>query len=198
MKIRIWEISLAAGVLLAMAFGAWAETAQENLSGKLVRLHVTANSDGERDQELKLRVRDRILEAAEPLLKDTRSAAEAAGILAASLPYLEEQARREAEAAGYYLPVYAELTREQFPTRRYGGFELPSGSYKALRVTIGDGAGSNWWCVVFPPLCGAANAAQTARAAGFTDGEAALISGNGGVKIKFKCIEIWQRIKNIL
>ena len=186
------------GVLCAVSFGAWADAAQVNLSEKLVRLHVVANSDSEYDQELKLRVRDGILEAAESLLKGVQNAEEAAEILGGNLTYLTERARLTLEALGCDMPVGAELTREKFPARHYEDFELPPGDYQALRVTIGDGGGRNWWCVVFPPLCGSGNAAEAAREAGFTEGEAKLIAESGGVKIKFKSIEIWQKIKNML
>jgi stage II sporulation protein R len=198
MKLKTLEISLIIGVLCAIGFGAWAEAAQENLSEKLVRLHVVANSDGERDQELKLKVRDKILEAAAPLLQGTQSADEAAAVLNSCLPFLEEQARLELAALGHDMPVRAELAREDFPTRYYEDFGLPAGNYQALRVTIGEGEGQNWWCVVFPPLCGSGNAAEAARAAGLTDGEARLIAEGNGVKIKFKSIEIWQKIRNML
>ena len=196
---KLWEIALAFGVVCAISFGCWAQAAQEELSGKLVRLHVVANSDSAYDQELKLKVRDRILEAAQPLLAGISAADEASAILEKNLPYLTEQARLELDAANCRMDVRAKLAYEDFPTREYESFKLPAGRYQALRVTIGEGGGHNWWCVVFPPLCSAGeNIGGNAKAAGLTDGDVALITEGDGVKIKFWCVEIWQKIRKML
>lgn len=198
-RFKLWEIALAFGVLCALAFGTWANAAQDGLSDKLVRLHVVANSNSEYDQGLKLRVRDRVLEAAHPLLENSSGSKNAAETLRANLPYLENAARQELNASGCDMQVRAELVRTDFPTREYEGFELPAGTYQALRITIGEGKGRNWWCVVFPPLCDAgADISESARAAGLTDGEVKLITESEGVKLKFKFLEIWQKLKKLL
>ena len=88
-----------------------------------------------------------------------------------------------------------------FPTKEYDGFALPAGDYLALRIVIGEGAGQNWWCVVFPPLCTAAasDVPAAALAAGFSEEEVALITEeNSGYCLKFKTIEWLQELKNKL
>ncbi|MCL2083872.1 MAG: stage II sporulation protein R [Oscillospiraceae bacterium] len=205
-NIRVWEIALAAGVVCAVICGAWASSAQSSLSDKLVRLHVVANSDAEHDQELKRRVRDGVLEAARPLIAEAGGADAAALALENGLPYLQRAAREEIERLGYAYPVTAELAYEDFPTREYDGFSIPAGRYRALRVTIGQGAGRNWWCVVFPPLCDAAAAPPAARAraiadaavkAGLSDADALLIAEQDGIKLKFRCVELWQELRRL-
>lgn len=198
-KIKIWEISLLIGLVCAVAAGAWAQKSQRELSDKLLRLHVVANSDSEFDQALKLSVRDRIIELSQPLISDTKDADEAAQVLLSNIPYIVEQAQDEVRALGYDYDVKAEIKNEAFPTRSYEGFSLPAGDYQALRVTIGEGEGKNWWCVVFPPLCDQnGDFGEAAKLAGLTDDEIALISDTDGVTIKFKCIEIFEKIKEFL
>jgi stage II sporulation protein R len=198
-KFKIFEISLLIGLVCAIVIGASAQRAQKELSDKLLRLHVAANSDTEIDQELKLSVRDRILEFSEPLIGEAKSLHEAADVLTLNLPYIIELARDEVTAMGYDYAVSAELKNERFPTREYDGFSLPAGTYHALRVTIGDGDGQNWWCVVFPPLCGQyGNYSEVAKQAGLSDDEIALIADSDGVKIKFRLIEIFEKMRSFL
>ena len=97
-------------------------------------------------------------------------------------------------AAGADCPVAATLTDGVwFPTKTYDGFALPQGRYTALRVVLGEGAGQNWWCVVFPPLCqGTSVEAQPALAA-LGEEEAALLTGESeGYVLKFKAMELWE------
>ena len=100
---------------------------------------------------------------------------------------------------GFDYPVQVELTRVWFPTREYENFSLPAGEYQALRVVIGDGGGQNWWCVIFPPLCMnsvSEKVQETAAEAGLEDRQVALITGESeGYVVKFKAIELWERLK---
>ena len=114
------------------------------------------------------------------------------------LPELEETARAVITANGYDYGVRAELAETSFPTKEYDGFALPAGEYLALRVLIGEAAGQNWWCVVFPPLCTAAagDVPTVALDAGLTDQEVALITeADEGYILKFKSVELWQTLK---
>ena len=163
-----------------------------------MRLHVLANSDGEEDQALKLLVRDRVLAQATELLTQAKDRTEAETLLREELPELEALAVRELRANGCAYPVTAELTDTEFPTREYDGFTLPAGDYLALRVVIGEGAGRNWWCVVFPPLCTAASADVPAAAlsAGLSEEQVGLITEEDqGYVLKFKAVEWWEQVR---
>ena len=191
--LRRWELALLLGVACAALLGVWLDGAQAALSDQVIRLHVLANSDSEADQALKLRVRDRVLERATELLEQSADRQEAEALLRGNLLELENLAAEEIAAAGYDYPVTAELTDTTFPTREYDGFTLPAGEYLALRIVIGEGAGQNWWCVVFPPLCqGTSVEAQPALAA-LGEEEAALLTGESeGYVLKFKAMELWE------
>ncbi|MCL4426017.1 MAG: stage II sporulation protein R [Firmicutes bacterium] len=119
----------------------------------LIRLHIIANSDSQQDQEVKLQVRDAVLEYLTPYLKDVSNREEARSIVIAHYRQIEEIAQATLRQAGFQYGTHLEVGRFPFPTRTYGDVTLPAGDYQALRVILGSGTGANWWCVLFPPLC---------------------------------------------
>jgi len=195
-KLRIWEAALLLAFGLTLTAGVWSSASQSALAGQVLRLHVVANSDSETDQTLKLAVRDTVLAQATPLLDGLTDPQTAE---AALVPHLEELAQAGQSVltrAGCTHDVSVSIENLWFPTRSYDSFSLPAGSYRALRVVIGDGAGQNWWCVVFPPLCLASvseEVVDAAAEAGLSDGQIALITGQDGQYVlKFKFIEWWE------
>ncbi len=199
--ISILEASLAVGLACALVWGAASLQSQQALAERVVRLHVLANSDSEKDQTLKLQVRDAVLARAETILTRAQDRAEAETALRAALPELTALAEEEIARRGYTYPVRAELTDTAFPTRVYDGFALPAGRYLALRLLIGAGAGRNWWCVVFPPLCAAAaeDVPTAAMAAGLTKEDVRLITEDGaGYTLKFKSLELLEKLRERL
>ena len=200
-RLALAEAALLVGLAAALIWAGTAQRSQQAVSDKVVRLHVLANSDSAEDQALKLRVRDRVTERTTQWLQSAADRAEAEGLLRGGLLELEGIAAREIAEAGYDYPVTAQVTDTTFPTKEYDGFALPAGEYLALRIVIGEGAGQNWWCVVFPPLCTAAasDVPAAALAAGFSEEEVALITEeNSGYRLKFKTIEWLQELKNRL
>ena len=192
------EIALLLGLAVFLASGAMALQTEQELSDRVVRLHVLANSDSEEDQALKLRVRDRVLAYVEPLLEGSADRREAEALLRGRLLELERVAGEEIRAAGYDYRVEARLEDTSFPTREYEGFTLPAGKYLALRLVIGAGAGRNWWCVVFPPLCAAAaeEVPAAALAAGLSREQVGLITEeNQGYVLKSTLVEFWGEVR---
>jgi stage II sporulation protein R len=122
-------------------------------SDQLIRFHVLANSDSEQDQELKRAVRDAILKEVSPRLAVSKSLDESRQILKQVRPDMESIGRSVVKMWGKDYSVHTEYGNTSFPTKSYGSLVLPAGDYEALRVVIGEGQGSNWWCVLFPPLC---------------------------------------------
>ncbi len=191
-----WEWALLIALLVSFAWGTWADRTQQQLSDKVLRLHVLANSDSEADQALKLKVRDSVLETASAILEGCPDRETAEQRLSAALPEIEDAARARIAAEGGKQTVTAELRPTVFPTREYEDFTLPAGEYLALRVVLGEGEGHNWWCVVFPPLCAetTSSLSQTAMAAGLTEEEVALITESDGYQLKFKAVELWEKL----
>ena len=189
------------GLCAALLWGAWATQRQDALARKMIRLHVIANSDSTDDQALKLQVRDKVLDFTTNVLQRSADMEDAQKQLRTELGRIENIAQREIVAQGYDYPVTAQLTRAEFPLKEYDGFSLPAGEYTALRLVIGDGAGQNWWCVVYPPLCTAAAAdmPQTAIAAGLTDDDLGLITEeDSGYVLKFRSLELWEQLRQWL
>ena len=192
-----WELALLLGLCAALLWGAWSAQQQEDLSRKMIRLHVIAHSDSTEDQALKLQVRDAVLDYATAVLQRSADMAAAQQELQRELPRIESIARAAVTAEGYDSGVTASLGQAEFPLKDYDGFSLPAGEYTALRLVIGEGAGQNWWCVVFPPLCTAAACEfdETALAAGFSQEDISLITESEGYVLKFRAMELWQQLR---
>ncbi len=140
------------GAILTLAFVQIGEY-KENPYSDLIRFHVIANSDSDDDQRLKLLVRDALLKEIEPVLNDFETLDGAYDYLNNNLDKLEKIAQREIKNHGYEYSAEAIFGILAYPTRAYGDVILPAGNYQSLRIIIGEGKGSNWWCVLFPPLC---------------------------------------------
>ncbi|HHY52360.1 MAG TPA: stage II sporulation protein R [Clostridiales bacterium] len=150
-----WELSLIIGMILAViftSFGAFGAECRQ-VSRQVLRLHVLANSDSPRDQELKLKVRDAVLEGTSDLFQTTADKETLMAQAREYLPEIESIAANTLRENGSSEQVKAELVYMYFETRDYGDITLPAGYYDAVRLTIGDGKGQNWWCVMFPPMC---------------------------------------------
>lgn len=150
------ELIFAAGLILAILISNTVGIIRDGrrldrLRGSVLRLHILAESDSDRDQQLKLYVRDALLESG--ILGEADSLAEAESIAAERLPDIERIAETVLRANGCELPVEAELADTEFDVRTYGDITMPAGTYRALRVKIGSAQGHNWWCVMYPSLC---------------------------------------------
>ena len=125
----------------------------DDIQDKLIRFHVIANSDTDEDQNLKLKVRDKVVEALSEKLSNVNSLEEAENVLKENIDYVNEIAKEVIEENNYTYEVNTMLSYENFPDKVYGDYIFPQGNYEAFRVIIGEGKGQNWWCVMFPSLC---------------------------------------------
>lgn len=132
---------------------AYAEEEDNPYAEGIIRFHVRANSDGTEDQELKLEVRDQLLDFMVEKFEDSESIDESREIIKENLHNIEAISERVIKENNYDYPVEVYLGMDDFPTRKYGKMVFPQGEYETLLVTIGEGKGQNWWCVMFPPLC---------------------------------------------
>ncbi|MCL2677894.1 MAG: stage II sporulation protein R [Clostridiales bacterium] len=161
----------------------------------LIRLHVIANSDSPYDQEVKLLIRDKVIEVLEKALNGAANKEEAAAAISQNLELIEEACREVLRGLADY-GVSASLCSAEFPTKAYGDWVLPAGEYDALRIILGEGRGRNWWCVLFPPLCfvdavgniSSVPKGKTAAAAASTAEEK-----KGEIVVKFKVVEFLKK-----
>ena len=171
---------------------------EEMIYSDTIRLHVIAASDESDEQELKLKVRDNILEYVSGLTENINSNNEALLEIESNIDIINQIAEETVKENGYDHKIETVIGLEDYPEREYEYFKLPSGEYVSLRVKIGAAEGKNWWCVLFPPLCttAASNREESFVSAGFTGEQYKVITQNesGKYKIRFKLLEIFEEI----
>lgn len=185
-------------VLIASAISAYLPASgEEALYRDVIRLHVLAESDSEKDQATKLSVRDAVLETVSSLTESATDFDDAYAMLCAAVPDIQAAAEARARECGTSAPVTVEFDRESYPVRYYEDYALPAGEYMSMRVVIGEGAGHNWWCVLFPPMCRTSAVDTSADeekffAAGFTPEEYRIIKKESSTKyrVRFKVLEL--------
>jgi stage II sporulation protein R len=129
------------------------KASQSDVAGTLIRFHVIANSDDKVDQDLKLKVRDSVLEYVSPKLINSKDIEESRKIINNENKNIKKIAEMVINKNGFKYSVATTLSKEYFPVKTYGNITLPQGEYEAFKILIGSGSGQNWWCVMFPPLC---------------------------------------------
>ncbi len=194
---KLKRIGFVAALVAAVWTGGLLADAQ-TLQSELLRLHVVGASDSEPDQDVKLQVRDAVLASLEEGLRDMTDPELAYQYVQEMLPKVETAANAALRAAGMSDTAAVSLTEEAFPTRHYDTFSLPAGIYRALRVVIGEGAGQNWWCVVFPQLClgDSEEFVETASMTGISEDLAQTLEGE--YEIRFWLLEKIGQLRNFL
>ena len=196
---KLIEKSLVSGLLLTflLTLTGFANNC-ENLSTKVLRLHILANSDSAEDQALKLNVRDKIIEKSGDFLNTATDKASAQSLTAENLDNIREIDEQEVQNRGYRYPVKVQMTKMYFPTRNYGNTTLPAGHYDTLRVLIGEGKGKNWWCVIFPQMCLGSAKNSAAIDSVFSNSEKKIINSSENYEIKFKVVEWFYALKGAI
>ena len=191
-KGQLFAKSLAVGVIFAVLLQLTIFDAKcESLSDKILRLHVIANSDSAIDQELKLKVRDEMLDLSNHLLSDCENKQAAIKAANENKAVFTEAAKKVIAENGFDYSVTVEITKQSFDTRDYDTFSLPAGVYDSIKVVIGDGAGKNWWCVMFPPVC--IPACVDANISDVLEnGEAKIVENRPTYEIGFKVVEWYE------
>ncbi len=194
------ELALALALLFSCAASvAGFAVKSEQLRGNVLRLHVLAHSDSQADQELKLQVRDAVLQAGAGLFDGETTVETAQERLETQLDTLTLAARNVIEKNGKDYPVDIYVAKEYFATRSYGDITLPAGDYTALKVIIGAGEGKNWWCIMFPPLClPAAQQEDGGYDAYFDENGYDIAEHNPRFEPRFKVVEWYEQLRERL
>ncbi len=198
-KFRKIEISLAIGLAVAIVcslvgFGYDCKEIRSNV----VRLHILAESDCDADQNVKLLVRDALLKSGAEIFSGTATFETASEALEKEKDKLIAIAENVLRENGFDYGVTINLEREYYTTRTYENYTLPAGEYLSLKVVLGKGEGHNWWCVMFPPLClPAASSSSDIDAILGADG-AKIINSNPKYEMRFKIVEVFEKVKSWL
>ena len=199
-KILLSVTAIAISLYMAFSctyFTASAGTVKEDV----VRLHILANSDSEIDQDVKLKVRDALLNTNASILSDNVTTENAKEHFEESKELLLKTAKETLKDNGFNYNVKITLQEEYFNTRAYGNLTFPAGQYTALKVVLGEGEGKNWWCVMFPPLCiPAADGLETNEntADYLTQSGEKVVNGGEKYIVKFKLLEIYEGLRDKL
>ena len=157
------------------------EDEPSNQYSGIIRLHVIANSDSADDQNLKLKVRDQIIKEVGSLEK-SQDIEQSRSYLENHLKDMEKTAAKVIEENGKEYGAEADLGVRWIPAKTYGDMYFPAGNYEALNLTLGEGKGQNWWCVLFPPLCLIEEDQEAMDELGYTEDQQ--------IEIKSKLMEI--------
>ncbi|MHC8661207.1 stage II sporulation protein R [Bacillus sp. Bwzl_19] len=175
MMICIYIFLLLSGALagLTKEETAWASANEPVvIPDEAIRLRILANSDNDEDQKLKRQIRDAVNKEITGWVKDITSIEEARRLIRSKLPEIKEIAKQTMKEKGAHQSVSVAFNKISFPTKLYGNMVYPAGKYEAILITLGNGEGANWWCVLFPPLC----------FLDFSNGEAVKDQEDGGQK----------------
>lgn len=193
----VFEKSLLLGLVLSFLLTMTGFSGQcEAIENRVFRFHVLANSDSAEDQALKLKVRDRVLEYSEDLFQTAQTREDAENLAADHLQELRQIAQNEVYRQGYDYPVKAEITNMFFNTREYETVTLPAGYYDALRITIGEAEGHNWWCVMFPPMCLPAAEESQELSDVLSESQMEVVENGDKYQMKFFAVELFEKVKN--
>lgn len=165
----------------------------KEISTEVLRLHILANSDSEKDQELKLSVRNVVQEMCYNIYDGTESKEDAERKVQMNLDKIIKAAQDEVYKEGYTYDVKGEIVNMYFTNRVYNDITLPAGYYDAVRITIGSGEGHNWWCVMFPPICISAAENEAEISDVLSDEQTELVT-DSSYQYKFKVYEIYQNL----
>ena len=196
----IITISLLLALFIFVSAISYANTVSQDLSNNFFRLHILANSDSELDQNLKLKVRDAVIDYMDTLSYDGLTKDEVISLTNDHLEDFKSIAEQVLGENGCNYEVNLEVGNFHFPTKEYGNISLPAGFYDGLKIEIGDAKGQNWWCSLFPPLCFVDissgiidEEAENDLKENLSKEEFAIItSGSEEVKLKFKLLELFS------
>jgi stage II sporulation protein R len=195
-----FEISIIIGLVITIILSSFTGFAKEcdGIRKSVLRLHILANSNSVADQELKIKVRDKILANTDKLFVEQNSLENAKKNVSQRLDEIKKIASDEISANGYDYKVNVEIVNMFFDTRVYDELTMPAGRYDALRVTIGKAEGKNWWCVLYPPICLPAATKKVDMSKALNEKQIKIVGTKKKYEVRFKAVEIYQKIKSMV
>lgn len=185
-------------LMLSLVITAYSENVQTDLQDNLIRLHIIANSDSDKDQAVKLEVRNAVL-------NEIRNSSEniSREEIIKNLDTIEKIAKDTLKQNGFSYDVQAVYGKFDFPKKEYKNMTLPAGEYYGVRIILGNGEGHNWWCVMYPPLCVSNDTTVTLdkeseeilKATLKSETYDIITKSDKDVVIKFKAVEFIQELK---
>ncbi|NEY18400.1 stage II sporulation protein R [Bacillus ginsengihumi] len=153
--VRLYILLLSIGTILSLYLPKQEVVAKDSvvIPKDAIRLRILANSDKPQDQAVKRKIRDAVNANISKWVKNIKSKQEAKQVIQSHLPEIEKIATKVMHKEHMNQSVHVTLGKVDFPTKLYGQYLYPAGKYDAVLITLGEGKGANWWCVLYPPLC---------------------------------------------
>lgn len=186
-------IALITFVLAVFVLLAFPSAGEEAVYENTLRLHVLAASDSTEDQNAKLLVRDAVLREHGEAFLSAKTKKEAEEYLASHIAAVEATVENTLKAHGLSYSFAVTLTEEHFDARNYGDVTLPEGKYTALKITLGEGEGQNFWCMLYPALC-VTPALGERISAEEAYGDAAYALVTNGYAVRFRTLELFSSL----
>lgn len=136
---------------LIVIIGVYKKENEVRIPNSAIRFRVLANSNSKEDQEIKEEVRDNMQRKLYDLLKDTTDISAARNLITNEMDSFSNIVGSSLSNINYSYTI--DYGMHDFPEKTYKGVTYEAGSYESLLVTLGEGKGNNWWCVLFPPMC---------------------------------------------
>lgn len=201
-KLKYEIVFLLLALFIFVSAYSYSNAVSKDLADNIFRLHVVANSDDIQDQNLKLVIRDKVLQYVNSISKDISNKNDLVILLGNYTEEIKEIVQDVVMEQGYAYPVNISIGNFSFPTKVYGDISLPAGYYDALKIEIGEAKGNNWWCVMFPPLCFVdissgivPEESKNILEDSLSSEEFDIISSSDNIQIKFKIVEFFQNAK---
>lgn len=129
------------------------EAEETIIPDEAIRFRVIANSNNIYDQNIKIQVRNVIQNKIFELLKGVDDIDETRNIMKSNIDLLNQLTEDTLNNLNYDMNFKINYGYNYFPEKKYKGIKYKEGEYESLVITLGEGKGDNWWCVLFPPLC---------------------------------------------
>lgn len=196
-KRRTIEMAVVFGLICAILLSmAHFDAVCDDLRNNILRLHIFANSDSKEDQEVKLKVRDAVIKCAQNIFSDSKNLNQAEETAKNNIEIFSRVASQTLYENGYEYSATAKIGDSNFETREYEEFTLPAGTYRSLIITLGEGKGENWWCVVFPSVCLTAAGEHSLNETASPESTKTAENPKKYI-VRFKTVEIYEEIKRI-
>jgi len=219
--IRKFNIALAIALVLTIIFTPFTSFASEcnQIRENVLRLHIIPNSDSQEDQNIKLIIRDEVIKLEAIVFEKATDLETAKKAANENLELIQQKANDTLKENGFPYSAKAEVCNMFFDTRYYDDFTLPAGHYDAFRITLGNAKGSNWWCVLYPPLCLPAATPKQDRTANLdgrykldideiskvekdaefkealSDKQVEIVRGKSKYEVRFASVELFEKFK---
>lgn len=128
-------------------------TSKINIPDEAIRFRVIASSNSPTDQQLKIKVKLEVEKELATILKDTKNFSSANTAIYNNMEIIENKVKTILQKEKNMETFKINYGNNYFPEKNYNGIKYEEGKYNSLTITLGNGLGENWWCILFPPLC---------------------------------------------